>query len=151
MAVSGRKKKQNRVQISKLQWKNIFSFFGSLNEPTSFLSHFCNLGPELFLEKSTLLCFFKDYFSPDLCSIFFFSPSYSSFKILVNSIHNKNLLCKQFFTPKMMGYNQRVTETVIRDCCTYIAISPKPHRTLLGLRSPTHSWTFIHISMSRIL
>ena len=133
MVVSGRKKNK-RVQISKLQWKNVFSFFGFLNEPTSFLSHFCNLGPELFLGRSILLCFFKDYFSTDLCSFFFF-PSYSSFKILVNSIHNKNLFCKQFFTPKMMGYNQRVTETVIRDCCTYIAISPKPHRTYLVLEA----------------
>lgn len=65
----------------------------------------------------------------------FFFPSYSSFKILVNSIHNKNPLCKQVFTPKMMGCNQRVTETVIRDCCTYIAISPKPHRTYLVLEA----------------
>ena len=83
-----------------------------------------------------MLYFFKDYFSTDLCSVFvFFFPSYSSFKILVNSIHNKNPLCKQVFTPKMMGCNQRVTETVIRDCCTYIAISPKPHRTYLVLEA----------------
>ena len=62
-------------------------------------------------------------------TLFHFSPSCSSFNILVSSIHNKNISCKQFFTLKMMGCNQRRTETLIKDFCTFVAISAEPHRT----------------------